>query len=295
MQTHHKVVIFGEMLWDCLPSGPVPGGAPMNVALNLHQLGLEPHLISAVGKDKDGEKLVNFLNSFGLPTGMIQLHPTQETSRVLVDDSDPENIKYTIISPVAWDYIQHNQQMDQMLANADAFVFGTLAVRNGESLQTLLQLLQQDILRVFDVNLRPPYDDFLLVEKLLDYTDILKINDDELKALADYFNLDQDIELVCSYLVKNYAPQLICVTLGSKGAALYFNNKLITHAGYKVKVADTIGAGDAFLSGFIKCYLEGKAPDQLLDFACKLGAFVAGKEGGTPRYKLSDIENQFKH
>lgn len=293
MQKLHKVVIFGEMLWDCLPSGPVPGGAPMNVALNLHQLGLDSHLISAVGKDEDGKKLVDFLDSFGLPTGMIQLDPTHETSRVLVDDADPENIKYTIVSPVAWDYIQYNVQMDQVLANADAFVFGTLAVRNNDSLQTLIQLLQHNSLQIFDANLRPPYDDFALVEKLLNYTDILKINDNELKALADYFKLDQDIETVCIYLVKHYPLQLICVTLGSKGAALYSNNKLISHAGYKVKVADTIGAGDAFLSGFIKGYLEGKEPGQLLDFACKLGAFVAGKEGGTPRYRLSDIESQF--
>lgn len=293
MQKPHKVVIFGEMLWDCLPSGPVPGGAPMNVALNLHQLGLDSHLISAVGKDEDGRKLLKFLDSFRLPTGLVQLHPTQETSRVLVDDSDRENIRYTIVSPVAWDHIQYTGEMDQVLANADAFVFGTLAVRNNDSLQTLIQLLQHNSLRIFDANLRPPYDDFALVEKLLNYTDILKINDDELKALADYFKLDQDIETVCTYLVKHYSLQLICITLGSKGAALYIENKLISHVGYKVKVADTIGAGDAFLSGFIKCYLEGKAPDQILDFACKLGAFVAGKEGGTPRYLLSDIENQF--
>lgn len=102
----HKVVIFGEMLWDCLPTGPVAGGAPMNVALNLHQLGLNSRLISAIGNDSDGRNLLEFLNSFEIPTDMIQTNFEHETSRVLVDNSDPENIKYTIVSPVAWDFIR---------------------------------------------------------------------------------------------------------------------------------------------------------------------------------------------
>lgn len=285
----HKVVVFGEMLWDCLPSGDIPGGAPMNVALNLHQLGLDVQLISAVGKDEDGQKLLEFLHSFSLPTDLIQLNPEHETSKVLVDDSDAENIKYNIVSPVAWDYIQLNDKITDALKNAEALVFGTLAVRNKESLETLLQLLHHDVLKIFDANIRAPFYDFEVIETLLGFTDILKINEDELELFASHFQVENKVEAVCEYLDQHFPMDMICVTFGAKGAMIYQKGEIISHQGYKVKVADTIGAGDAFLSGFIKGFLDGKNPEETLDFACKLGAFVASKNGGTPRYLPTDV------
>jgi len=284
------VVIFGEMLWDCLPSGPVAGGAPMNVALNLHQLGLNSRLISAVGQDGDGEKLLGFLGDFGLPLDLIQTKEDHETSKVLVDTSDPENIKYTIVSPVAWDFITWNESMDKAVEEADAFVFGTLGVRNAESLKTLIKLLHHPTLRIFDANLRPPFYDFEVIETLLGFADILKINEDELEIFADYFQTEATIEDLCFYLDQHYPMEIICVTRGSKGALIYQKGKMFDHPGYVVQVQDSIGAGDAFLSGFIKTYLEEKSPEDILDFACKIGAFVATQQGGTPRYSEADIE-----
>lgn len=284
-----QVVIFGEMLWDCLPSGPVAGGAPMNVALNLHQLGLNSRLISAVGKDEDGEKLLGFLREFELPLDLIQIKADHETSKVLVDTTDPENIKYNIISPVAWDFIEWTVANDQAVEDADAFVFGTLGVRNTESLKTLIKLLQHPTLRIFDANLRPPFYDFEVIETLLGFTDVLKINEDELEIFADYFGTDPGIESLCNYLDQHFPMEIICITQGSKGALIYQKGEIYSHSGYKVQVVDSIGAGDAFLSGFIKTYLEEKSPQEILDFACKIGGFVATQKGGTPRYSEADI------
>jgi fructokinase len=284
-----QVVIFGEMLWDCLPSGPVAGGAPMNVALNLHQLGLNSRLISAVGKDEDGEKLLGFLREFELPLDLIQIKADHETSKVLVDTTDPENIKYNIISPVAWDFIEWTVANDQAVEDADAFVFGTLGVRNTESLKTLIKLLQHPTLRIFDANLRPPFYDFEVIETLLGFTDVLKINEDELEIFADYFGTDPGIESLCNYLDQHFPMEIICITQGSKGALIYQKGEIYPHSGYKVQVVDSIGAGDAFLSGFIKTYLEEKSPQEILDFACKIGGFVTTQKGGTPRYSEADI------
>ncbi len=285
----YNVVIFGEMLWDCLPSGPVPGGAPMNVALNLHQLGLDSRLISAVGKDKDGELLLEFLDTFNFPLDLIQVVEEHETSRVLVDDTDPEGINYSILSPVAWDYITWTDYIDEAVAKSDALVFGSLAVRNPDSLKTLLQLLHYPVLRVFDANLRPPFYDFEVIETLLGFTDVLKINEDELALFAGYFETEPTMTALCEYLEKHFPIGIICVTFGSKGAAIYQKGEIIRHAGYKVEVKDSIGAGDAFLSGFIAKYLEGKNPEEILDFACRLGAFVATQKGGTPRYDKDSL------
>lgn len=262
----------------------------MNVALNLHQLGLNSRLISAVGEDEDGKKLLEFLGEFGLPLDLIQTKEDHETSRVLVDTSDPENINYTIVSPVAWDFVTWEDRMDKAVEEADAFVFGTLGVRNPESQKTLIKLLHHPTLRVFDANLRPPFYDFETIETLLGFADILKINDDEMVIFANYFQTEATIEDLCFYLDQHYPMEIICVTRGSRGAVIYQKGKIFEHPGYVVSVQDSIGAGDAFLSGFIKTYLEEKSPEEILDFACKVGAFVATQQGGTPKYSEADIE-----
>lgn len=286
----HKVIVFGEMLWDCLPTGAKPGGAPMNVALNLHQLGLESLLISAIGKDEEGEKLLAYYKSFGISDSLIQVSTDHATSQVLVDSTDPENIRYTILPDVAWDDIRIQEEAKNAVKSSDALVFGTLGVRTKTSLLTLLELLHHASLKVFDANLRPPFYDFEIIETLLGFTDILKINEDELEIFADYFNTEPDPTPLCQFLDTHFPIDIICITLGSRGAMIYQNGEFFNHQGYKIKVKDTIGAGDAFLSGFIWSLLEKKSPDQILDFSCKIGAYMATQEGGAPKYQRSDID-----
>jgi len=292
-----KVICFGEMLWDCFPDMEVAGGAPMNVALHLQQLGLDVKMISRVGRDEHGKKLLDFIKKFELPEDLIQediLHPT---GKVIVDNTDNENIKYEIVAPSAWDFITLTAEIEQEVSKADAMVFGSLGVRSEVSWHTLYHLVQKPLLTIFDINLRTPFIDFKKIEILMGHTDILKINEDELVILADHFNIDvnqkngtDSARSCCEFLVKTFPIKTICITLGSNGAIIYHNKEITQHGGYKVKVEDTVGSGDAFLSGFVKMYLEGNNPKEILDFACELGAFVATKKGGTPKYKITDIK-----
>ncbi len=287
-----KVLCFGEMLWDCFPDKRLPGGAPMNVALHLNQLEIEAKLISRIGSDQEGKLLLEFLKNRGMPTSLIQVDASQPTGQVKVDKTDAENVVYKIIIPVAWDFIALNQHIIKEVEQAKAMVFGSLSTRNDESWNTLQHLVKYPLIKVFDINLRPPYIDYSKIKYLLKYTSILKINEDELQLLATYFELKKSnkmAELFCGYMVKKFGIQLICITLGSKGAIVYQEGEFYTHQGYKVEVKDTVGAGDAFLSGLIKMYLAKKQPNEVLDFACKLGAFVASKEGGTPEYTITDV------
>jgi fructokinase len=293
-----KVICFGEMLWDCFPDKEIPGGAPMNVALHLQQLGLEVKMISRVGKDKHGENLLEFVSKQGLDTSLVQIDTEHPTGTVLVDNQDIENIRYTIVSNVAWDFIELNDENLKAVSDADAFIFGSLAIRNVASWDTLYHLLHQPAIKIFDINLRSPFYDFEQIEIILGYTDILKINEDELMIVADYFNIDlgknpTDIsnisQSVSSFLSEHFPIQMICVTLGSNGALIFQDGSITKHPGYKVKVEDTVGSGDAFLSGLVKTYLERGEIEKILDFACALGAFVATKKGGTPRYKVEDV------
>lgn len=284
-----KVICFGETLWDCFPDKEIPGGAPMNVALHLKQLGLNSQMISRVGTDEHGKKLRKFVEGYGLSTRLIQVDADHQTGIVAVHNEDPENIKYTIVSPVAWDFIALDEENKAAVRNSDAFIFGSLAVRNNVSWQTLYQLLHLPTLKIFDINLRAPYFDFEKIEIILGFTDILKINEDELEIVADYFGIKPEVEKVCLLLTTHFPVKMVCITLGSKGAMIYQNGETITHPGYKVKVEDTVGSGDAFLGGFVQSYLEGKSPVEILEFACALGAFVATQKGGTPKYKQEDV------
>ncbi len=314
MSMAKKVISFGEMLWDCFPDYDIAGGAPMNVALNLKQLGLDIQMISRIGKDEYGQKLKAFVQSFGLPTVLVQVDDTHMTGKVIVDNKDKENIKYDIVSPVAWDFIELTSENKNAVAQADAFIFGSLAIRNNRSWETLFKLLHIPTLKIFDINLRAPYFDFEKIEIIFGYTDILKVNEEELQIVADHFGIASGITFevsaqkggkdssskptskvsdttreLCAFLSKHFPIKMICITLGSRGALIYQNDNFTRHHGYKVQVEDTVGSGDAFLSGFVKTYLEEKSLSEILDFSCAMGAFVATKRGGTPRYGIEDV------
>ncbi len=277
------------MLWDIFPKESIAGGAPMNVALHLAHLGMDVKMISAIGEDKLGKKLLSFIRKFGLSEDFIQINATYPTGTVNVDDRDKENIKYEIVKPAAWDYILWSEEMDKAVRNADAFIFGTLGARNETSKATLEKLLETPALKVFDINLRPPFYTADLLEFLLKKADILKLNEDELTLLADFYDLPNKMEAALEKLTELFEFDMICITLGSKGAAIYQEGEIISHPGYPVAVKDTVGSGDAFLAGFVSKYLSRESPEKILDFACALGALVATFSGGTPQYNESDI------
>lgn len=278
------------MLWDIFPKGKIAGGAPMNVALHLQHLGLDISMISRLGSDKLGKKLLKFIKNYHLNQDLIQLDTDLPTGTVLVNDSDPENIRYEIVRPAAWDNIQWSEETALQVKRADAFVFGSLAAREQSSREALFKYLSLDTLKILDINLRQPYYSPELLELLLLKCDILKINEDELTILANYYNLPDKLALALGKLTELFDIQMVCVTLGANGALLFADEEIISHPGYPIRVVDTVGSGDAFLAGFICKYLEKQSPEHILDYACALGALVATLAGGTPKYGLEEIE-----
>ncbi|WP_209331466.1 carbohydrate kinase family protein [Lunatimonas salinarum] len=286
-----KAICFGEMLWDVFPKRKIAGGAPMNVALHLQHLGLDTTMISRVGRDKLGKDLIRFVEGFGLDTSLIQLDDELPTGTVHVDDSDRENIKYEIVKPAGWDRIAWDESIQRVVRMADVFVYGSLSAREPLSRETLFSLLEtSDTLKVLDINLRPPFYTAELIEKLLMSCNILKINEDELSKIASFHDLPSKTDAALEKLAEQFELDLICVTLGAKGALLYQEGEIVSHPGYPVEVADTVGSGDAFLAGFIAKFLEHQSPEQMLDYACALGALVATMEGGTPKYDQHEVE-----
>ncbi len=281
----NKVITIGEILWDVFPEGKKAGGSSMNVALNLHKQGIESRFISAIGKDENGKELVSFLAANHFGTDLIQINDELPTSTVVVQLDENHQATYTIKQPVAWDDIKITAQNITAVKQADALVYCSLTCREEKSKATILRLLENAKTKIFDINLRAPFYSKELIGELLAKADILKINEDELVWVKESFGLTGNTEeQLLKQLSFQFKIEIICLTLGDKGACVLNDGKLFKHAGYRVQVVDTVGAGDAFLATFIACYLQGYPMESTLDNACKVGAFVASQPGANPEY-----------
>ncbi|GGE62596.1 fructokinase [Pedobacter psychrotolerans] len=278
------VISIGEILWDVFPEGKKAGGSSMNVALNLHKQGINSKFISAVGDDESGKELIEFLKAQNFESDLIQINDLP-TSTVEVKLDESHQATYTIVEPVAWDAINLNDHALEAVKQGDAFVYCSLTCRNEKSKDTILALLKQAKLKIFDINLRPPFYTIETLKTLLGEANILKVNEHELVYLKDELALTGNTdEQLLKQLSLNFNIEIICLTVGEKGAYVLQDGHLYHHKGYQVEVADTVGAGDSFLATFISSYLNGYPINTVLDRACKVGAFVASQHGANPDY-----------
>lgn len=286
-----KVTSFGEVLWDTFPDGKkVLGGAPLNVIVRLRQLGLDAKMISRCGDDEDGRELLRQIQSKGVHTDLIQIDPQYATSQVKISLDTNGSASYEIVYPCAWDKIHASQAALDCVAQSDAFVYGSLSVRDEVSRQALQTLIQAAPYRVFDVNLRKPFYDADLLLTMMKQADVLKLNDDELYELAPLFGSPyHGLAQHAHYLAQLTQTAHLCVTLGSHGAIYLREGELFSHQGYRVEVVDTVGAGDNFLAGFVYQLLQNAEPNEILAFACALGALAANRNGATPDISKAEI------
>ncbi len=286
-----NIICFGEMLWDVLPTGKQPGGAPMNVAVHLKNLGHNPLMISRIGHDELGKELLDFLKEKGLTTSLIQQSETHLTGVVKANVSDKNEVTYKIVQPVAWDYIQCDEALETTVANAEVFVYGSLAARSAASADTLFRLLKKARFKVFDVNLRAPHYAQNTLEQLLRAADMVKMNANELDMLAAWYAPNDDEQSAIITLAETFDIQTICITKGEHGAVLWTGGKFYQSAGFRVEVQDTIGSGDSFLAALLTCLLEGQSPADSVQFACAMGSLVATYRGATPLVTASEIHS----
>jgi fructokinase len=281
----HRVTSIGEILWDVFKEQKKAGGSSMNVSLNLHKQGIDAAFISAVGNDENGKELIRFLEDHHHPVSLIQTHPVLPTSTVQVSLDVQQQATYTIVAPVAWDDIALSEENIESVKQADAFVYCSLTCRHEKSRSVIYQLLQHSKFNVMDINLRPPHFQLETLKHLLKAADLLKINEDELDYLKKELQLQStDQEQLCKQLSRLFNISTICVTLGDKGAMVWQEGKLYRHKGYPVNVADTVGAGDAFLATYVSSMLQGYPVETILDRACRVGAYVASQTGANPDY-----------
>lgn len=286
-----QVICYGEILWDLLHSGKVAGGAPMNVAFQLNQLGTPAGMISSIGTDDLGKEIFEFLTEKNIPTQLVQQDKNHLTGIVRVELDAKGHPQYEIVQNVAWDFIEVEDKALEAVKKAGTLVYGSLVARNEISKNTLLACIANAQFRVFDVNLRQPFYSKSLIDALLSKANVVKMNDDELDIISAWYGFAGSQKEKISAIKKANQLDLLVVTLGEKGAISLGETGFCSHRGYRVRVQDTIGSGDAFLAGYLSQFLKKNTPEKCLDFACKMGAYVATKRGGTPEPDLRELAN----
>ncbi|TVZ52897.1 PfkB family carbohydrate kinase [Dokdonia sp. Hel_I_53] len=304
-----NIAAYGEIVWDQYPEKKHLGGAPFNVACRLHSFGAKVQMISALGNDTLGKEALEEIKSLGLDTSYIQRND-KPTGHVEVALNKKGAVTYTIPQPAAWDRIPWTEKNVQAVTEADALVIGSLAFRSGidvpldmdhldvkyapvpENIEAIEVLIARSKFTVFDVNLRAPYYDIEIIVGLMEASDMIKLNDEELELVVLAMGIEgETLADELKMLSAMTETPTICVTLGADGAMLYHKGGIHTQEGFSVEAIDTIGAGDSFLAALLFGLLSGETPDDALEVACAIGSIVASKEGANPEVKISEIDN----
>ncbi|HBZ25394.1 MAG TPA: fructokinase [Rikenellaceae bacterium] len=277
-----KIVGIGEIVWDMLPAGKQLGGAPLNFAYFAKELGAKSNVISAIGDDELGKEALRKLSVTGVNINLLQRN-NLPTGKVLIS-IDSEGIpNYEIIENVAWDHIECSSGELELLCGADAICWGSLAQRSETSKKNIIKMLDAapvNCLRVFDINIRQHYCNRDIAEESLKRAVILKLNDQELLPLSEMFGLSGDEEERLVSLIKMFDLKEVIYTQGALCSDVYDRSGLLSRIMTpRVKVADTVGAGDSFTAAYIVSRINEKDIITSHKKAVEVSAFVCTQSG----------------
>jgi len=295
----HTVVGLGELLWDLFPSGKKLGGAPANFAYIASLLGDYGIPASRVGQDHLGEEALLRLTELGLPASFIQEDANHPTGTVKVEVYDRGQPRFQVAEFVAWDFLEWTPHWQILAEQCDAVCFGSLAQRSPRSRSTIRNFLKAtgaDVVRVFDVNLRQNFYSAEILSDSMKLATIVKLNHEELPKISQVLGLNnlvvrhEDEGSSAQLLLARYGLKLICITRGDAGSLLVTAKDRHTHPGVRIKVMDTVGAGDAFTAALVHEYLCESPLENMNEIANRMGAWVASEVGATPVLKPGGLE-----
>jgi fructokinase len=297
-QAQATIIGLGEVLWDCFGDERHPGGAPANVAYHASQLGLNGVACSRVGRDELGDELLQYLGGRGLDTRYIQRDATLPTGKVTVETTQADNPRYTIHENAAWDALAFDADWAELFRDAAAVCFGTLAQRSDSNRRVIEQACNTatQALVVYDVNLRPPFYEREWIVDSLGRAHVVKLNVDEVASLTELLDFGEpEPARFAQRLLERYALRTVCITRGADGCIVVSADEAVEVAGRRVKVADTVGAGDAFTAALTYGLIHGRPLRATTEFANEVGALVAGRAGAMPelRTELAALRAKF--
>ena len=240
--------------------------------------------MSALGADSDGAEIRRILSTKKLPDAHIQTDREHPTGRVTVTLHDGKP-SYEILGDVPWDFICFDEELRRLAGRFDAVCFGSLAQRNADTrkaIHSFLASMRSDSLRVFDINLRQEFFSREIIEQSLRYANILKLSDEELPVLAEFFKLSGSVDAQLDALRRTFRLRLVAYTMGGEGSLLVAAGETAKHPGFPTQVIDTVGAGDSFTAALCTGLLKNLPLGEINCRSCQFAAFVCSQAGATP-------------
>ncbi len=289
-----KIVVLGEVLWDLVGDAEYLGGAPFNFAAHASNLGHEISFVSAVGADPRGQRILARMAEMNLSARYISTVPDLPTGFVTASVDSAGQPSYRIHRPAAYDLPALSESAFASLLSPapDWIYFGTLAQMSAPAKDLLFRLLDAApaARRFYDVNLRHNSYTPELVDALMARANVVKLSDREIDEVALIFgHPNLTFQNFCRSYAKKYSWEGVCITRGADGCAVLLGEKYFESRGFPVKVADTIGAGDAFAAGFVHGLGSHWPPERIAEFANRAGALVASRHGAIPAWSVADL------
>lgn len=297
----NNILVFGEILYDIYDDVAVIGGAPFNYSVQLSRLISKNDnlkFITALGKDDFSKDAFKFIENENIDSSLMQVLDNYETGKATVFMNENKIPDYIIHENVAWDNIEFNSDIEKALKEKyDLFYFNILSCRSEKSYNTLKNIFKNidSKYKVCDVTFRKNYYTKEKIKEALEFINILKINDYELAIIKSLFypNLQNDNEILLKNLNKDFNIDYIFLTLGKSGASLFYNNQYIFKPSNKIKVVDTVGAGDSFCAALSYAILKKLDIKKVLDFASAVSEEMIQVKGGTAKYNIKSIKEKF--
>ncbi|WP_288680007.1 PfkB family carbohydrate kinase [uncultured Brachyspira sp.] len=297
----NNILVFGEILYDIYDDVAVIGGAPFNYSVQLSRLISKNDnlkFITALGKDDFSKEAFKFIENENMDSSLMQVLDNYETGKATVFMNENKIPDYIIHENVAWDNIEFNSDIEKALKEKyDLFYFNILSCRSEKSYNTLKNIFKNidSKYKVCDVTFRKNYYTKEKIKEALEFINILKINDDELAIIKSLFypNLQNDNEILLKNLNKDFNIDYIFLTLGKSGASSFYNNQYIFKPSNKIKVVDTVGAGDSFCAALSYAILKKLDIKKVLDFASAVSEEMIQVKGGTAKYNIKAIKEKF--
>ncbi|MFZ0409970.1 MAG: PfkB family carbohydrate kinase [Candidatus Acidiferrales bacterium] len=289
-----KIGVIGEVLWDVIGNAEHLGGAPFNFAAHARILGHDVAFVSGVGADDRGARILARMDEMHLTTRYVARVDDQPTGYATVSVDSAGQPSFILHRPVAYHFpaLAPDDFATLVYPPPDWIYFGTLTFMSEQAKSLAFRLLDAApaARRFYDVNLRHNCYTPELLDELMGRATIVKLNDFEIDEVARIFrHPNLTFENFARAYAQKYSWQGVCITRGADGCAVLLGDDYFESPGFRVKVADAIGAGDAFAAAFVHGLSAGWPPKRVAAFANCVGALIASRTGAIPEWSPVEL------
>jgi fructokinase len=304
------IITLGELLIDMTQDGTdeqgngrftaYPGGAPANVAVAAARLGADTGFIGKVGDDSFGRSLAETLRKEGVNTDGLFVSDSVPTTMAIVSVDASGEREFSFYRNPGADTQLTTEEAVSVIENDLPLILhaGSLSMTTSPSREACEEALrfakERGVIISYDPNYRAALWDteenaVAMMKKLLPLADILKVSDEEMLMLTGTEDFEEG-----SLVLSGYGPRLVLVTLGSQGVFVRYGEYAEVVPGFRVKVADTNGAGDTFLGAMLAqiaargegadllCGLNAETLRDYLTYANKAASLTCSRHGAIP-------------